>query len=169
MAFGPSGVEIYSPGQQPDQLSYNFGTNGVAANTTMTLNERIQEILGVRNVRKRPVAAIRAGLPTKVLINVVRYYDLDARQTQDISGFALKTLQRRARGSLSKVQSDRVYRLARVGAQAEEVLGKAGGRAWMRTANRALEGDKPIDLLDTDAGATAVSEIIQRIDHGVFS
>lgn len=137
----------------------------------MTINARIQEILGVRSstVRKRPMAAIRSGLPTKVWINVVRYYELDARQTQDISGFSLKTLQRRAQGSLSKVQSDRVYRLARVGAQAEEVLGKTGGKAWMRTANRALEGGKPIDLLDTDAGATAVSEIIQRIDHGIFS
>jgi putative toxin-antitoxin system antitoxin component (TIGR02293 family) len=71
---------------------------------------------------------------------------------------------------LSPEQSDRLTRVVRVMARAEEALGereKAG--RWMRKANRALEGSRPLDLLGSDVGARMVERVLGRIEHGVYS
>lgn len=60
-----------------------------------------------------------------------------------------RTLNRRQqdRTSLTKQESDRLVRLARLIAEAEDVLGgKEAGRAWLLRENRALNGPKPIAL-----------------------
>jgi putative toxin-antitoxin system antitoxin component (TIGR02293 family) len=41
--------------------------------------------------------------------------------------------------------------------------------AWLGTANRALGGDRPLDVLDTDVGARMVEDILGRIAYGVYS
>ncbi|MGI9179084.1 MAG: type II RES/Xre toxin-antitoxin system antitoxin [Longimicrobiaceae bacterium] len=71
---------------------------------------------------------------------------------------------------LSPEQSDRLTRVVRVIARAEDALGereKAG--RWMRKANRALEGARPLDLLSSDVGARMVERVLGRIEHGVYS
>ena len=35
--------------------------------------------------------------------------------------------------------------------------------------NRALNGERPMDLLDTDLGARQIEDILGRIEHGVVS
>ena len=40
---------------------------------------------------------------------------------------------------------------------------------WLGTPNRALGGDRPLDLLDTDMGARMVEDILGRIAYGVYS
>jgi putative toxin-antitoxin system antitoxin component (TIGR02293 family) len=44
---------------------------------------------------------------------------------------------------------------------------KAG--EWLRTPNRALGGERPLDLLDTDVGAREVEDVLGRIAYGVYS
>ena len=39
----------------------------------------------------------------------------------------------------------------------------------LRTPNRALGGERPLDQLDTDIGARAVEDILGRIAYGVYS
>ena len=40
---------------------------------------------------------------------------------------------------------------------------------WLRTPNRALGGERPLDQLDTDLGSRAVEDILGRIAYGVYS
>lgn len=40
---------------------------------------------------------------------------------------------------------------------------------WLNTENPALDGKKPMDLLDTDRGCEHVLNILARIEHGVVS
>ena len=40
---------------------------------------------------------------------------------------------------------------------------------WLRRPNRALNGELPIDLLDTDVGARQIEDVLGRIAHGVVS
>jgi putative toxin-antitoxin system antitoxin component (TIGR02293 family) len=40
---------------------------------------------------------------------------------------------------------------------------------WLRTPNRALGGEVPIDQLDTDLGSKEVENILGRIAYGVYS
>ncbi|MCD6392212.1 MAG: DUF2384 domain-containing protein [Planctomycetes bacterium] len=40
---------------------------------------------------------------------------------------------------------------------------------WLRKPNRVLDGEAPINLLDTDFGAKQVETVLGRIEHGVVS
>lgn len=58
----------------------------------------------------------------------------------------------------------------RIALQAAEVLGgREQAERWLHTPNRALSGQMPLELLDTDLGSRQVEEILGRIEHGVFS
>jgi putative toxin-antitoxin system antitoxin component (TIGR02293 family) len=52
---------------------------------------------------------------------------------------------------------------------AERVFGdREKATAWLQTPNRALSGQRPIDLLRSESGAAAVCEVLEKIDHGIF-
>ena len=71
---------------------------------------------------------------------------------------------------LTVVESDRLLRAMRVVVRAIEALGDAAkAETWLRTANRALHGEKPMALLETDIGARMVERTLGRIEHGVYS
>lgn len=69
----------------------------------------------------------------------------------------------------SNRESERRARLERATALATETLGSADkAHRWLRTANRALGDVSPMALLDTDAGALVVEQVLGRITHGIF-
>jgi len=80
-----------------------------------------------------------------------------------------KTLaNRRKLGTLTPEQSDRLVRVARLLATAEETFGnqdKAG--IWLRRPTTVFGGERPLDLLDTDEGAREVETLLGRISHGI--
>lgn len=83
----------------------------------------------------------------------------------DIRG---RTAQRRQQtGELSDVESDRLYRIARVTQKAEIAFGsEAKARDWLKRPNRMFDGATPISLLASDAGAEAVTDELTRIEFG---
>lgn len=84
----------------------------------------------------------------------------------DLVGIPGRTFVRRARGSLTDLEADRVFRVKRVWAEAVRVFGSPEkARSWLQTHNQFLYA-QPISLLGTDAGATAVSEEMARIAWG---
>jgi putative toxin-antitoxin system antitoxin component (TIGR02293 family) len=119
------------------------------------------------------IAAVRAGLPARALDHVLRMWARDIAQgdVYRVVGSA-RTLQRKRTqgGSLSPDESDRLARLARILVRSEEALGDEDkARRWLTTANRALGGERPLSLLDSDAGALAVERVLGRIEHGIYS
>ena len=80
-----------------------------------------------------------------------------------------KTLaNRRKVGTLTAEQSDRLLRVARVVAMAEETFGnQQKAAAWLRRPTSPLAGERPLDLLDTDEGAREVETLLGRIAHGI--
>jgi putative toxin-antitoxin system antitoxin component (TIGR02293 family) len=65
---------------------------------------------------------------------------------------------------------DSMRATAQIAVQASEVLGgKEQAARWLHTPNRALSGQMPLELLDTDLGSRQVEEVLGRIEHGVFS
>ena len=71
---------------------------------------------------------------------------------------------------LSAVESDRALRLERIAEHAERVFG-SGEKAqrWLRSEIIALEGARPIDLLQSETGAHIVEEELIRIDFGMLA
>ena len=82
-----------------------------------------------------------------------------------------RSLQRRRRtGRLARYESDRLYRLARIVALADEFLGDHERAVrWLKHPNRALGGIPPVAALDTELGARQVENILGRIGYGGVS
>ena len=83
-----------------------------------------------------------------------------------------RTLDRRRgeKKALTVDEADRLLRVVRVVVGALEALGDSEkARVWLRTPNRALRGEVPLDLLATDIGARMVERVLGRIEHGVYS
>ncbi len=117
------------------------------------------------------VERIREGLPYSSLEALMRRLNLTREEASASLAVPLRTLARRKRErKLSATESDRLYRLARVGAEAARILGGDRSAAtWLRTQVPALRMQIPLDLLDTAAGAAQVEEVLGRIEYGLYS
>jgi putative toxin-antitoxin system antitoxin component (TIGR02293 family) len=118
------------------------------------------------------VELTREGLPADILNTMAGELAIQKVIVAKMLGISERTLSRRiaVNALLTAEESDRMVRLARVLALAKETLGdmeKAG--RWLQTSNRALEGDRPFDRLDTDAGVRSVEQVLGRIAYGVYS
>ena len=83
-----------------------------------------------------------------------------------------RTLARRKEHAepLSPAESDRALRLERIAEHADRVFGShEKAQLWLRSEIIALDGARPIDLLETETGAHVVFEELIRIDYGMFA
>lgn len=138
----------------------------------------VATLLGGKKILKREIAAqqdmhavLRTGLPFEALASLTKTLGIPTAAVTQVLGIAPRTLARRkARRSFSPAESDRLYRFARVALRAVDVLGSPEkARQWLERPNRALGGEPPLDLLDTDIGSRQVEAVLGRIEHGVFS
>jgi len=115
--------------------------------------------------------AIREGLPYSALQSIASLLQLSQHDITAVLGAAPRTLARRKRQRrLSPIESDRLYRLARILKSAADTLGNVDkARAWLVRPNRALGGVPPLDLLDTEVGARQVEDALTRINYGMYA
>jgi putative toxin-antitoxin system antitoxin component (TIGR02293 family) len=138
------------------------------------LNETVA-LLGIRRrIRSELELAtvIRKGLPTRSVESVAKRLDMTSLATVISIGLVQRTWARRVQGKdgLTPGESEKVVRLARVVARATKVFGdQKKARDWLLHASRALGGETPLSMLDTDIGANAALQELGRIDHGVFA
>jgi putative toxin-antitoxin system antitoxin component (TIGR02293 family) len=137
----------------------------------------VAKLLGGPKILKVKIAnpldmrkAVRAGLPALVVEQMARLLDVPVAEVLRITGISLSTwARRRAEKVLSESESDRVYRLARIVLHAATTLGNVNkAREWLFQTNRALSGEKPFDLLDTEVGVEQVAAVLDRIEYGVY-
>ncbi|MCP3978026.1 MAG: DUF2384 domain-containing protein [bacterium] len=124
----------------------------------------------IRNARDLQ-EALRHGFPFATFEAVLKALELSSNALAQLVGIASRTLARRKTTQLlSPIESDRLYRVARVTLQASEVLGSLEkARRWLHEENQALGGDSPVSQLDTEIGERQVEELLNRINYGVFS
>jgi len=141
----------------------------------MSLQARTLKLIGGRQVVGREARhgvelakLVRRGLPFGAVQHLVDSGHITLVELDQVA-IARKTLDhRRKLGSLTPEQSDRLVRVARVIAAAEETFGgKDKAHTWLRRPTAPLSGERPIDLLDTDEGARAVEALLGRISHGI--
>lgn len=114
------------------------------------------------------VRGIRSGLPVEQVDEAIRSGMVTATEIDQLA-IPRKTLaHRRQVGRLSVEQSDRFVRMLRIIMMAEDVFANhQKAAAWLRRPNTGLDGEKPLHLLDTDAGAREVELLLGRIAHGL--
>ena len=132
--------------------------------------KRIQEILGVQRLRTDQdlMKLVEERLSSRA-IDALRQSGLTDEEVYSLVVPRRTLTHRRARReALSRDESDRVVRVARVVALCEEVFGeRERGWRWLRDAKRQFKGRAPLDLLATEAGARLVEELLYRIDEGM--
>jgi putative toxin-antitoxin system antitoxin component (TIGR02293 family) len=115
--------------------------------------------------------AIRDGFPPAVVEELMRSSGLTLKELAGSLDLSPRSLQRRRRsGKLARYESDRLYRLARLVAIANEYLGDPErARNWLKHPNRALGGLSPVAAIDTELGARQVENLLGRIAYGGIS
>ena len=144
----------------------------------MLHTEALVEALGGKKVFKRRIVnvdqlreTVKAGLPYASLEALIGKFGLAREEAAAALHLPQRTIARRKKEQkLQADESDRLLRLARVGAQAAVTLGSDEKAVqWLRRRNRALGNRAPLDLIDSDIGTRQVEEVLGRIEHGNLS
>jgi putative toxin-antitoxin system antitoxin component (TIGR02293 family) len=111
-----------------------------------------------------------AGLPTEVA-KIMTEHGLTPGEVSSLVIPARTLKHRRSRRErLSKDESDKAIRTARILARAELVLGdEALALRWMRSPKQRFDGRTPFQLIETDAGSRLVEDMLGQIDEGIFA
>jgi putative toxin-antitoxin system antitoxin component (TIGR02293 family) len=136
---------------------------------------RLSTLLGRRSTARevdRWHERILDGLEFDAVDKVKAHASLTDAELARLLGIGEATLRRaRTSGSaLDPATGDRLYRLSKIIAVAEEVLeSPENAMAWLRRAQPALRGETPLELLVTQAGADQVETLLRRIDYGIYT
>jgi putative toxin-antitoxin system antitoxin component (TIGR02293 family) len=140
------------------------------AHQQKSLLKRIQQMLGVHGLRSDQdlVRLVEERLATGAIDRLLQS-GLTGEEIFSLIVPRRTLTHRRARHeALSREESDRAVRLARIAALGEQVFGDSG-RAWhhLRTTKHQFKGRSPLQLTATEAGARLVEELLYRIDEGM--
>ena len=135
-----------------------------------SLLKRVQQILGVHRLSsdQDPLRLVEDRVSTGAVEGLKRSGLTDDEIYSLIVPRRTLTHRRTRREALSREESDRAVRLARIAALAEHVFGDSK-RAWqwLRAAKRQFQSRSPLQLMITEAGARLVEEMLYRIDEGM--
>jgi putative toxin-antitoxin system antitoxin component (TIGR02293 family) len=112
---------------------------------------------------------VRKGLPLRALDQLARQLRVDRAELATVLGVSLRTLQRKTGENqrLGAGASDRLARVRRILDLATEVLGEPEKSArWLTSKSRALGGQVPLRMLDTDMGTQRVQHELHQIEFG---
>ena len=130
---------------------------------------RIHELLGLPRVKSDHdlLRLVEQGLSTQA-IDSLRRHGLEDDEVYALLPRRTLAHRRARRERLSREESDRVVRVARIAALAQQVFGEPE-RAWrwLRDGKRQFQGRSPLQLAATDAGARLVEAALYRIDEGM--
>ncbi|WP_131535876.1 type II RES/Xre toxin-antitoxin system antitoxin [Pedobacter nototheniae] len=117
------------------------------------------------------LSVARKGIQKKSLTALAKQISLTIEEIAGVLHISGRTLQRYTPTTLVKTEyADRAIELARLYEHGIDVLGDTKTfNTWMRSPNKALNDEIPLNLLDTSIGFELVLKVLGRIEYGVFS
>ncbi|HEX5726782.1 MAG TPA: antitoxin Xre/MbcA/ParS toxin-binding domain-containing protein [Longimicrobiaceae bacterium] len=137
---------------------------------------QVARILGGRRVLKREVRSlgdlqevVADGLPVGALDEAVAYVGATRKEAEQLKDLLVPRATRgRRRAALKPAESERVERLARVMALAEQVWeDRNDARAFLTAAHPLLDGRAPLELARTELGARQVEELLWKLEYSL--
>jgi putative toxin-antitoxin system antitoxin component (TIGR02293 family) len=128
---------------------------------------------GVLRANVRTVAElsrlVSAGLPFRSLRRVSAHYPAAERaRVEQIVVPRTTMLRREQAGVLSREESERLERVARLTTLAERVLeSREDAQRFLTTPHPLLDGQAPIDMAATDLGARRVEDVLWRLEYSL--
>jgi putative toxin-antitoxin system antitoxin component (TIGR02293 family) len=168
----PAG-EAIDFGKVPHMLSASCRSR-FQMQATRPVVETVFRKLGGRKVLRERVTSeadlarlVHRRIPLRALIYVKR----GGFSEQEIGRFIIPERTQRHRKAkrqpLTVAESDRVVRLMRIQALAEDVFGDAEkANRWLRENLAILDGKPPLELARTESGARVVEQMLAKIDWG---
>ena len=140
----------------------------------------IQELLGIQKGRDKllePSQMIKLGIPAIAISRVKKLAGLSDQQMAQTVGISRRTLSRRIQESLvdthkrlTPAESDRLYRLVQIIARAAEVFeDEQEAKRWLNEPKGFLQGQSPLEAIQTEPGVQQVDVLLGRIEHGIFA
>jgi len=116
------------------------------------------------------VEVVRNGLPSVGIAALSAKLGITPRELSKHLHLSFKTVQRHQGKLLDINVSDRLLTIALVYGECLDVFGtEEVSVQWLKSPVPALGNSRPLDYLDTNAGADMVMTLLRRIDYGVFS
>jgi putative toxin-antitoxin system antitoxin component (TIGR02293 family) len=115
---------------------------------------------------------IREGIPWEAVAGIKKELELTDDELAGILDISERTLSRlRQSGKkLTASTGDRLYRLVHIYSLARRVFeGDPAAREWLHHPQVGLNVRSPLDLLQTEAGAREVEDLLGRIEYGIMS
>jgi putative toxin-antitoxin system antitoxin component (TIGR02293 family) len=117
------------------------------------------------------IARSRAGVAHTDVRAIATVLALTIRELAVLLSMNERTMARRlVAGQLNKVESERLLLLIDLAAHGLRVFEEQGKfNRWLRRPLEILEGQSPLQLLDTATGFQVIDQILGRIEYGVYS
>jgi putative toxin-antitoxin system antitoxin component (TIGR02293 family) len=118
------------------------------------------------------IASIRKGIPPKDFVLMARQIGLPQSELARKLGLSPRTMAARIAGGRKKLSPDeteKVLRIRHIFEHAVRVFGSLKeAREWLMSPASGLEGQRPIDLLDTEPGGAQVRDYLGAIEYGNY-
>jgi putative toxin-antitoxin system antitoxin component (TIGR02293 family) len=127
-----------------------------------------RQVLGAEVTSDADLARlVHRQIPLRALAHVKRGGFSDSEIRQFVIPERTQRHRKAKREPLTIEESDRLVRLTRIQALAEDVFGDPEkGNRWLRESLGILGATSPLEVARTDAGARVVEQILAKIDWG---
>ena len=148
------------------------------AQSTSRHYKKLTELLGEKYVKSKInspfdfIEVANRGVSASAIKNFRIYFNLPRNSTASMLNISEPTLYRwiRANKNLDRNSSVKLFEMADLFLYGTEVFeSKKNFLKWMELPNMALGGMEPIELIEIPGGMTKVSDLLGRIEHGIFS
>jgi len=143
----------------------------MATASAKTLNDYFVAWLGAKAASEQEmVRLVERGLPIRVL-NRLQQRGLSRNEIASVIIPPRTLKHRRSRHEpLSREESERAVRTARILARAQLVMGdEAAALAWLLAPRQRFQGRTPMEMLATETGGRLVEQMLIQIDEGMFA
>jgi putative toxin-antitoxin system antitoxin component (TIGR02293 family) len=111
---------------------------------------------------------VREGIGLAELDAIVDALGLDQAALQDVLGISVRALQRRRKrvDALTPAESDRLWRLLHIWQRSHAVFAAdEATRTWLKAPHGLLDGETPLERLDTGPGLREVEDLLTTLDE----
>jgi putative toxin-antitoxin system antitoxin component (TIGR02293 family) len=136
--------------------------------------ETVYKKLGGRQSLGREISSeadLARVISRRIPLKALHYMKRSGFSEREIERYIIPARTRRHRQGrnepLTVDESDRLVRLTRIQALAEDVFGNAEkANTWLREGLGILDGKTPLEIAQTESGARVVEQILAKIDWG---
>lgn len=139
--------------------------------TAKKLNRYLAGWLGTRAESEQKIVRLAEhGLPTNVVNHLLTRGLTRSEVFETIIPLRTWKHRKSRRQALSKEESEKAIRAARILARAQAVMGnEESALDWLRAPKRRFEGRTPLQMLATEPGGRLVEQMLIQIDEGMIA